>query len=188
MRFRSVYGCYQKSDGRDFILVSLHPGSKFSKKKNLSILKFWKADPRCYYIFTLFFMNRFGESSQFGPMSLILARKLHSISFRFPNLYLEGLAWDPYAQHFLVGSLRNRTIAAVSDVGVVETLITDSSLPKNVTVLGLAVDSANHRLLAVIHAADPLPHFDALVAYDLHSGNRLFLSLLPSDDVAVGTC
>jgi hypothetical protein len=26
---------------------------KKKKKKNLSILKFWKDDPRCYYIFTL---------------------------------------------------------------------------------------------------------------------------------------
>ena len=122
-----------------------------------------------------------------GPVSLILARKPHSINFRSPNLYPEGLAWDPSAQHFLVGSIRNRTIAAVSDAGVVETLISDSSLPENVTVLGLAVDSANHRLLAVIHAADPLPHFDALAAYDLRSGNRLFLSLLPSDDDADAT-
>jgi hypothetical protein len=55
VRFGSVNGRYQKCDGKDFIPVSLHSGSKFSKKKkkNLSILKFWKADPRCYYIFTL---------------------------------------------------------------------------------------------------------------------------------------
>jgi hypothetical protein len=76
----------------------------------------------------------------------------------------------------------------VSDVGIIKTLISDSSLPENVTVLGLAVDFANHRLLTVIHVVDPLPHFDALDAYDLRSGNRLFLSLLPSDDAAIGTC
>lgn len=120
-------------------------------------------------------------------VSLILASKPHVINFRSPNLYPEGLAWDPSAQHFLVGSLRNRTIAAVSDAGVVETLISDSSLPENVSVLGLAVDSVNHRLLAVIHAADPLPPFDALAAYDLRSGNRIFLSLLPYDDATDGT-
>jgi hypothetical protein len=56
VRFGSVNGRYQKCDGRDFIPVSFHPGSKFSKKKNLSILKFWKADPRSYYIFTLNFI------------------------------------------------------------------------------------------------------------------------------------
>jgi hypothetical protein len=56
MRFGSVNGRYEKCDGRDFILVSLHPGSKFlkkkKKKKTLSIFKFWKVDSRCYYIFT----------------------------------------------------------------------------------------------------------------------------------------
>jgi hypothetical protein len=57
--FGSVNGRYQKCDGMDFILVSLHPGSKFSekKKKNLSILKFWKVDLRCYYIFTHIFIE-----------------------------------------------------------------------------------------------------------------------------------
>jgi hypothetical protein len=33
VRFGSVNGHYQKCDGRNFILVSFHPGSKFSKKK-----------------------------------------------------------------------------------------------------------------------------------------------------------
>jgi hypothetical protein len=75
----------------------------------------------------------------------------------------------------------------VSDVGVVETFISNSSLPENVIVLGLAMDSANHRLLTVIHTADPLPHYNALSAYDLRSGNRLFLSLLPSDNAATST-
>jgi hypothetical protein len=120
-------------------------------------------------------------------VSLILAEKPHFISFRSPNLYSEGVAWDPSTQHFLVESLCNSTIAAMSNVGVIETLILDSSLPENVTVLGLAVDSTNHCLLTVIHTADPLPHFDALAAYDLRSGNRLFLSLLPSNDAAADT-
>jgi hypothetical protein len=33
VRFGSVNGCYQKCDGMDFILVSLHPRSKFSREK-----------------------------------------------------------------------------------------------------------------------------------------------------------
>jgi hypothetical protein len=55
VRFGSLNGRYQKCNGRDFILVSLHAGSKFSKKKkkNLNILKFRKADPMCYYIFSI---------------------------------------------------------------------------------------------------------------------------------------
>lgn len=122
-----------------------------------------------------------------GPVGVALATRPHVINFRSRNLYPEGLAWDPSAQHFLVGSLHHRTIAAVSDAGVVDTLISDVSLPENVTVLGLAVDSVNRRLLAAIQAMEPLPHFSALAAYDLRSGNRLFLSLLPTDDATAGT-
>ncbi|XP_027361746.1 uncharacterized protein LOC113869562 [Abrus precatorius] len=113
-------------------------------------------------------------------ISTILAGNLHVINFRSPNLYPEGLTWDPTGQHFLVGSLTHRTISAVSDAGVVETLISDPSLPENVTVLGMAVDSRNNRVVAALHALKPLPPFNALAAYDLRSGNRIFLSVLPS--------
>ncbi|KAJ4960410.1 hypothetical protein NE237_020320 [Protea cynaroides] len=76
------------------------------------------------------------------------------------------------------GSLHDRLIQAVSDAGVVETLISDPNLPPDVAILGLIVDSINRRLLAVIHAGDPQPHFDALAAYDLQSRQRLFLAQL----------
>ncbi|KAI5381502.1 hypothetical protein KIW84_UN0673 [Lathyrus oleraceus] len=42
-----------------------------------------------------------------------------------------------------------------------------------------------NRVLAVIHAVKPLPPFNALAAYDLKSGNRLFLSPLPTDEEAL---
>ncbi|ESW08770.1 hypothetical protein PHAVU_009G073100 [Phaseolus vulgaris] len=113
-------------------------------------------------------------------ISTIIASSPHVINFRSPNLFPEGLAWDPTAQHFLVGSLRHRTISAISDAGVVETLVSDPSLPENVSILGLAVDSRNNRVLAALHALAPLPPFNALAAYDLRSGRRLFLSALPS--------
>ncbi|XP_027351445.1 uncharacterized protein LOC113862564 [Abrus precatorius] len=115
-----------------------------------------------------------------GP---ILARNAHVINFRSPNLYPESFAWDPQAQHFLVGSLRQRIIAAVSDAGVVETFISDSDLPAGASFLGLAVDSPRNRLLAVVHTYNTLPHFNALAAYDLRSRRRIFLSSLPSDDI-----
>ncbi|MED6196446.1 hypothetical protein PIB30_047583 [Stylosanthes scabra] len=114
-------------------------------------------------------------------ISTSLAANSHVITFRSPKLFPEGITWDPKGQHFLVGSLRHRTISAVSDAGVVETLISDPSLPENVTVLGLAVDSRNNRVLAVLHALKPLPPFNALAAYDLRSGQRLFLSLLSGE-------
>ncbi|CAI0412301.1 unnamed protein product [Linum tenue] len=107
------------------------------------------------------------------------AGKPHVIKFRSPNLYPEGLAYDRSAQHFIVGSLRHRSIHSVSDAGVVDTLITDLSLPPNASILGLAVDSVNNRLLAAVHSMAPLPIFNALAAYDLRTRQQLFLSLLP---------
>ncbi|XP_061367019.1 uncharacterized protein LOC133310140 [Gastrolobium bilobum] len=126
-----------------------------------------------HYLFFFFFFL-------LGP-SPILARNAHVINFRSPNLYPESLAWDPHAQHFLLGSLRQRIIAAVSDAGVVETFISDTDLPADASFLGLAVDSPRNRLLAVVHAHHPLPPFNALAAYDLRSRRRLFLSPLTSD-------
>uniref|UniRef100_A0A2P2NR74 Uncharacterized protein n=1 Tax=Rhizophora mucronata TaxID=61149 RepID=A0A2P2NR74_RHIMU len=109
------------------------------------------------------------------------AWKPHVINFRSPSLYPEGLAYDHSAQHFLVGSLHHRAIYSVSDAGVVDTLVCDLSLPPNTTFLGLAVDKVNHRLLAAVHSAPPLPPFNALAAYDLRSRRRLFLSFLSND-------
>ncbi|KAK2632319.1 hypothetical protein EUGRSUZ_L01715 [Eucalyptus grandis] len=126
-------------------------------------------------------------------LQLAHAKKPHAIAFRSPGLYPEGMAWDPSAQHFVVGSLRSRSIHAVSDAGVVEDLIRDDSLPPNSTIGGVAVDSPRNRVLAVVHSIAPLPPFNALAAYDLRSPGRLFLSLLPpspsghdgANDVAV---
>ncbi|KAL1361117.1 hypothetical protein HN51_006484 [Arachis hypogaea] len=112
----------------------------------------------------------------------ILARNAHVINFRSPNLYPESLAWDPQAQHFLLGSLQQRLIAAVSDAGVVETFISDTELPDGASILGIAVDSYRNRLLAVVHQShnNNQPPFNALAAYDARSRHRIFLSLLPS--------
>ncbi|OMO60587.1 Six-bladed beta-propeller, TolB-like protein [Corchorus capsularis] len=109
------------------------------------------------------------------------ARSPHVINFRWRNLYPEGMAWDPSAQHFIIGSMNQRSIHSVSDAGVIETIVSDLTLPENVTVLGLAVDSTKKRLLACLHSVAPLPPFNALVAYDLRTRRRLFLSHLPSD-------
>ncbi|XP_038893355.1 uncharacterized protein LOC120082174 [Benincasa hispida] len=114
-------------------------------------------------------------------LSQTLARKPHLIDFRSPNLYPEGLVWDNSAQHFVVGSLHHRTLVSVSDAGVAETLIHDPTLPENVSILGLAIDSVNNRLLAAVHAAPPLPEFNALAAYDLRSRRRISLTSLPSN-------
>ncbi|XP_010241209.1 PREDICTED: uncharacterized protein LOC104585886 [Nelumbo nucifera] len=108
----------------------------------------------------------------------VLARKRHVINFQSPNLFPEGVAWDPAAQHFVVGSFNHRSINAVSDAGVVESLISDTELPPNVAFVGLAVDSVHRRLLATIHAIEPFPDYNALAAYDLRSRKRIFLAPL----------
>lgn len=130
------------------------------------------------FIFVFVFVN----VSFLSIPSSVLASPPHTVNFRSSNLYPEGLAWDPSDQHFLVGSLHQRIVAAVSDAGVVETLISDPSLPENVTFSGLALDSLNKRLLVAIHAREPLSPFNALAAYDLRSRQRLFLSVLDADD------
>lgn len=115
------------------------------------------------------------------------ARTPHVINFRSLNLYPEGLTWDPSAQHFVVGSQHHRTIHSVSDAAVVETLISDPTLPENATILGLAIDSIHNRLFALVHSAAPLPPFNALAAYDLRSRRRVFLSLLDDETPGVIT-
>ncbi|KAK3223036.1 hypothetical protein Dsin_010061 [Dipteronia sinensis] len=109
------------------------------------------------------------------------ARGLHLINFRSINLYPEGLAWDPSAQNFIVGSLFHRSLHSVSDAGVAQTLISDPDLPVNATVLGLAVDRTNNRILAVVQSVPPLPTFNSLAAYDLRTRQRVFLALLLDD-------
>ncbi|TQD70638.1 hypothetical protein C1H46_043828 [Malus baccata] len=52
----------------------------------------------------------------------------HLINFRSPNLFPEGLAYDPSAQHFIVGSFGHRIIVSVSEAGVIDTLIFDPTL------------------------------------------------------------
>ncbi|KAK9106158.1 hypothetical protein Scep_023002 [Stephania cephalantha] len=111
-----------------------------------------------------------------------VARKRHVVDFRAPNLFPESHVWDQSEQHFVVGSWSQRSIYTVSDAGVVETLIVDTDLADGVIIAGLAIDSVNRRLIAVIHSEDPLPSFDALAAYDLKTRKRLFLvPLLDSD-------
>ncbi|KAL5073520.1 hypothetical protein RYX36_012505 [Vicia faba] len=106
----------------------------------------------CYTIFLLLLIS--------SPITKTLAENSHVINFYSPNLYPE--------------SLRHHTISSISDAGIIETLISDTSLPENVTVEGITMDSRNNRVLAVIHAVKPLPPFNALAAYDFKSGNRIF--------------
>ncbi|OMO94017.1 Six-bladed beta-propeller, TolB-like protein [Corchorus olitorius] len=91
------------------------------------------------------------------------------------------MARDPSAYHFIVGSMNQRSFHSFSNSGVIETIVSDLTLPENVIVLGLTVDSTKKCLLACLHSVAPLPPFNALVAYDLRTHRRLFQFYLPSD-------
>ncbi|XP_043694391.1 uncharacterized protein LOC122645110 [Telopea speciosissima] len=53
-----------------------------------------------------------------------------------------------------------------------------------VAILGVTIDSNTNRLLAILHAFEPQPPFNALAAYDLTSGDRLFLTSLTNSMVS----
>ncbi|KMT11941.1 hypothetical protein BVRB_5g099050 [Beta vulgaris subsp. vulgaris] len=110
---------------------------------------------------------------------------LHSIKFRSPNLYPEGLAYDPTSQHFLLGSLHGNNFISVSDTGVTETLtLISPEIPPNSTILGLSVDNLRRRLLAAVNInGSPF-----LASFHLHrtSLDLHFLSHLPSTGVSNG--
>jgi hypothetical protein len=59
--FGSINSCYEKCDGRDFIVISLHQGSKFSKKK-LKHFKILEGRPKVLlytypFFFSFFFLT-----------------------------------------------------------------------------------------------------------------------------------
>ncbi|KAM7278400.1 hypothetical protein ACFE04_005534 [Oxalis oulophora] len=101
-----------------------------------------------------------------------MARKPHVINFKSPSLNPVIMTWDSSDQHFIIGSHHQNAIHSVSDAGVVETLISDPLLPSNTTISGLAIDSVNRRLLAVINTGK-------LAAYDIATRQRIFLTPLP---------
>lgn len=117
---------------------------------------------------------------------LAFPRESHVINFRSPNLYPESLTWDPVAYHFIAGSLRNPILVSISSTAVIDTLISDPSLPANSCFLGVTVDPLRNRILAVVHSHSPLSSFNGLAAYDLRSRHRLFLTPL-SDPYSTNT-
>ncbi|WOG88997.1 hypothetical protein DCAR_0208232 [Daucus carota subsp. sativus] len=111
------------------------------------------------------------------------SREAHVINFRSPNLYPESFTWDPSSQHFIVGSLRRPTLQSVSDAGVVDTLLSDASLPSDSAFLGLAVDTQHRRIVAVVHSSSS----PAVASYNLRNGSRIFLTLLPDSNATASS-
>ena len=89
-----------------------------------------------------------------------------------PALFPEGVAYDPYSNHFLVSSVTRGTIGTVDDQGNYEIFVEDDDF---VTTLGLEVDEHRQRLLVCVADANT-GSVAALGSYDLRSGERLFLA------------
>jgi sugar lactone lactonase YvrE len=90
-----------------------------------------------------------------------------------PGLYPEGIEYDEVGGRFLVGSLGNGTVTAVSDDGTLTTLIDEVGMTSSI---GLHIDRFNSRLLVAY--ADPgvfLGRTDGeawLGIYDLATGQK----------------
>lgn len=106
----------------------------------------------------------------------------HVITFRTSTpLQPSGLAWDPIAQHFVVGSITGPTVHAISDAGVVEHLLSDPSVAgASGSATSVAVDHIRRRL--IVGFSNP----GSIAAYDLKSYGRIFAAPLPEMDTIPG--
>jgi len=99
------------------------------------------------------------------------------VAFAQAGIMPEGVEWDAANERFLVGSLSTGTIYAISDDGTIEPFIEDEELASTV---GIEIDEANNRLLvtnsdASVFSAPDATGMAGLAAYDLDTGERLFL-------------
>ncbi len=92
------------------------------------------------------------------------------------NLFPEGIEYDAANNRFLIGSLTEGTIFAVSDDGSYQAFIEDDAL---VSTLGLEIDAERNRLL-VVNVENPAVYADPaavtkiyLGIYNLTTGERL---------------
>ena len=88
------------------------------------------------------------------------------------GLFPEGVEYDPDGHRFLVSSLTRGTIGAVDDQGNYTSFVEDEEA---VGTTGIEVDEARQRLLVCV--SDPhTANVAALGSYDLHTGERHFLT------------
>lgn len=101
------------------------------------------------------------------------------LSVAAENQFPEGVAWDPTRQSLLVGSFTTPAlITAVGRDGVARTVVSDPDLPG---IIGMKVDVARHRIVAV-YGNVQRPDVTGLAEYDLRTGARTRLV-----DLAGGT-
>lgn len=87
------------------------------------------------------------------------------VAFTLPESehYAETIAWDPTRQKFLVGTLDNGSVLAVSPGGDTEVLIGTGDVQEMWSVHGLVVDAERKRLWV---ATTAVPAFDGLTSED----------------------
>ena len=101
------------------------------------------------------------------------------IEIEAPGIIPEGIEWDEEGERFLVGSVTQGTIFQFDDMGAISPFIEDEDL---VSSIGIHIDKENGRLLVAntdINIAinpEEANTFAGLAAYDLETGERLFLA------------
>ncbi|KAL0924523.1 hypothetical protein M5K25_005358 [Dendrobium thyrsiflorum] len=101
-----------------------------------------------------------------------LASHRHIITIPSTVLHPASFAWDPTAQHFVVGFSSGLIISSISDAGVAETIVSDELIS---SVSSIFVDNRRRRLLVAIRNPN------TFAAYDLRSPRphrRIFSSSL----------
>ena len=103
---------------------------------------------------------------------------MEAIVIEVPGILPEGVEYDAEGERFLFGSLTEGTIRQIMEGGEAEPFIEDEDL---VSSVGIHVDTYNDRLLvansdASIFFGGEGPGMAGVAAYDLESGERLFLT------------
>lgn len=127
---------------------------------------------------TLTIASAFTVGTYEAPASAAQTPCVESIQGSAPTLHPEGVAYDPFGDRFLVGSVKHGTVGVVDPDGSVRPLVTDPAL---ITTMGLAVDARRNRVLVVngdIGVADrSSPETDRRTAglgiYELRSGRQM---------------
>ncbi|KAJ3704227.1 hypothetical protein LUZ61_007932 [Rhynchospora tenuis] len=96
---------------------------------------------------------------------------VHSITISPSTpLRLSSLAWDPIRKHFIMGSSDGPTVFTVSDVGMVERILSNTS---GEFVASIAVDHVRHRLIVAFSNSS------SVAAYDMKSYHKICELPLP---------
>eukprot|EP00245_Coleochaete_scutata_P009684 TRINITY_DN3247_c0_g1_i1.p1 TRINITY_DN3247_c0_g1~~TRINITY_DN3247_c0_g1_i1.p1 ORF type:complete len:377 (+),score=63.62 TRINITY_DN3247_c0_g1_i1:108-1238(+) len=99
------------------------------------------------------------------------------INYTVHNLFPEGLDWDYQDERFFVSSSREAAIYEVSPDGTTKLFVKEEELASKACMRGLRVDTfrSRDRVLVSLHTLNESQPFDAVAAYNVHSGARLFL-------------